>query len=60
MTNEGGLQESSPATCASNLETIFSPIWESVEIRSEVSNDMGTFKTFFGYSIVSFLMGDCF
>jgi CTD small phosphatase-like protein 2 len=33
--------ESSPATCASNLETIFSPILESVEIRSEVSNDMG-------------------
>lgn len=39
-----GRMESSPATCASNLETIFSPIWESVEIRSEVSNDMGSNK----------------
>ncbi|KAF7151388.1 hypothetical protein RHSIM_Rhsim02G0152500 [Rhododendron simsii] len=33
--------ESSPATCTSNLETIFSPILESVEIRSEVNNDTG-------------------
>lgn len=39
-----GRMESSPATCVSNLETIFSPILESVEIRSEVSNDMGSNK----------------
>ncbi|XP_057471629.1 uncharacterized protein LOC130760363 isoform X2 [Actinidia eriantha] len=35
--------ESAPATCASNLETIFSPILESVEVHSEaeVNNDAG-------------------
>ncbi|XP_057471627.1 uncharacterized protein LOC130760363 isoform X1 [Actinidia eriantha] len=38
--------ESAPATCASNLETIFSPILESVEVHSEaeVNNDAGSNK----------------
>ncbi|XP_057462513.1 uncharacterized protein LOC130752705 isoform X2 [Actinidia eriantha] len=38
--------ESTPPTCASNLETIFSPILESVKVHSEaeVNNDAGSNK----------------
>ncbi|KAL6992317.1 hypothetical protein U1Q18_010423 [Sarracenia purpurea var. burkii] len=38
--------ESTPPTCASNLETIFSPVLESIEVHNEldVNNDAGSNK----------------